>query len=44
MVKILGISGSPRHKSCNDAMTAALGAAAQVEGVETELVELRGKK
>ena len=44
MVKILGISGSPRHKSCYDAMTAALGAAAQVEGVETELVELRGKK
>lgn len=45
MVKILGICGSPRRKSAYTALTAALEAAQNSgEEVETELVELRGKK
>lgn len=45
MVKILGICGSPRRKSAYTALKAALEAAENSgEAVETELVELRGKK
>ena len=45
MIKILGICDSPRKRSAYTAMEAALqGAAASGESVETELVELRGKK
>lgn len=44
MVKIIGINGSPRQKSCHDALTEALKAAESVGGVETELIELRAKK
>lgn len=44
MVKILAISGSPRKKSTYSALTAALEGAKTVEGVEVELVELRGRK
>ena len=44
MVKILGMSGSPRKKSCVTALTAALSAAESTGGVETELIELRAKK
>ena len=45
MVKILGICGSPRKKSAFTALEAALEAARNSgEAVETELVELRGKK
>ena len=43
--KILGISGSPRPKSNTDVMiTEALKGAAEVEGVETEMISLGGKK
>ncbi len=44
MLKILGICGSPRKKSTYTAMEAALKAAEETGGVQTELVELRGKK
>ena len=44
MVKILGINGSPRSKSCSAALKAALAAAEATGDVEVELVELRGKK
>ena len=45
MVKILGICGSPRRKSCYKALETALEAAKNAEeGVEVELVELRAKK
>ena len=45
MVKILGICGSPRRKSCYRALQIALEAAKKTgDDVETELVELRGKK
>ena len=45
MVKILGICGSPRRKSAYTALLAALEAARDSgEQVETELVELRGRK
>ena len=45
MVKILGICGSPRKKSAYTALNTALEAAENSgEEVETELVELRGKK
>ena len=45
MVKILGICGSPRRKSAYTALLAALEAAKDSgEQVETELVELRGRK
>lgn len=45
MVKLLGICGSPRKKSAYTALKAALHAAEYSgEEVETELVELRGKK
>lgn len=44
-MKILGICASPRKKQTTYAMLeAALNAAAEVEGVETELIELAGKK
>ena len=43
MVKILGICGSPRRKSCYKALETALEAAKNAEeGVEGELVELQG--
>lgn len=45
MVKILGICGSPRKKSAYTALKAALeGAEKSGEEVQTELVELRGRK
>lgn len=45
MVKILGICGSPRKKSAYAALEAALeGARQSGEDVQTELIELRGKK
>ena len=43
--KILGISGSPRPNSNTDVMiTEALKGAAQVEGIETEMMSLGGRK
>lgn len=44
MIKILGVCGSPRKKSTYSALHAALLAAQQEGGVETELIELRGRK
>lgn len=44
MVKILGISGSPRKGATEYVVKEALQAAAQMPGVETELITLRGKK
>ena len=44
MVKILGVCGSPRNASTNFSLKMALKAASEVEGVEVELVELRGRK
>lgn len=44
MVKILGISGSPRKASTYHALEIALQAAASKGGVETELISLKGKK
>lgn len=45
MIKILGICGSPRRKSAYTALKTALEAAEKSgEEVQTELVELRGKK
>lgn len=43
MVKIIGICGSPRKKSSYKALSEALRAAEEQGGVETELIELRGK-
>ncbi len=44
MVKILGVCGSPRKASTYYALEQALEAAKAVEGVEVELIELRGRK
>ncbi|MEW6308602.1 MAG: flavodoxin family protein [Bacillota bacterium] len=44
MVKLLGISGSPRKASTEYAVKEALGAAGAVGGVETAYLSLRGKK
>ncbi|HEY3316751.1 MAG TPA: flavodoxin family protein [Bacillota bacterium] len=44
MVKILGISGSPRQAATYFAVQEALKAAAEVGGVETEFISLKGKK
>jgi len=44
MVKILGISGSPRKAATEYTLGRALSAAEKIEGVETELVTLRGRK
>ena len=44
MVKILGISGSPRDASTEYALKQALEAAQEVSGVKTQLISLRGKK
>jgi multimeric flavodoxin WrbA len=44
MTKILGICGSPRNAATEYALKQALEAAAQVEGIETQLITLRGKK
>lgn len=44
MVKILGISGSPRKSGTEYALKVALKAAEEVGGVETKSVTLRGKK
>ena len=42
-IKILGINGSPREKATFFAVQKALEAAAEVEGVETELISLSRK-
>lgn len=44
MVKILGISGSPRKGATEYVVGEALKAAAEIPGVETEMITLRGKK
>lgn len=44
MIKLLGICGSPRKASTYYALNEALKAASEIEGIETTLVELRGKK
>ncbi len=44
MVKILGICGSPRKAATEYTLEQALEAAASVEGVETEMIKLRGRK
>jgi len=44
MVKILGISGSPRKGSTEYSVLEALKAAAELPGVQTEYLSLRGKK
>ena len=44
MLKILAICGSPRKKSTYTALTEALKAAEEEGGIETELIELRGRK
>ncbi|MEL7609325.1 MAG: flavodoxin family protein [Bacillota bacterium] len=43
-IRILGISGSPRKGATSMAMQLCLNAAAEVEGVETILVDLAGKQ
>lgn len=43
-VKILGICGSYRKASTYAALEAAMDEAAKVEGVETQIIELRGRK
>lgn len=44
MVKILGVSGSPRKAATEFALKEALEAASQVPGIEVEFITLRGKK
>ena len=44
MLKLLGVCGSPRKKSSHLALQTTLEAAAAGGGIETELVELRGRK
>jgi len=44
MVKILGISGSPRKASTDYVVHAALKAAEEIPGIETEFWGVRGKK
>ena len=44
MYRILGICGSPRKKSSYTALKAALEAAEATGEIETELIELRGRK
>jgi multimeric flavodoxin WrbA len=44
MVKILGLSGSPRKGATEYTVEQALKAASKIEGIETELITLRGKK
>ncbi len=44
MLKILGVCGSPRRKSSYLALETALKAAGEDTQVQTELVELRGRK
>lgn len=44
MVKILGISGSPRNAATEYVLKEALKAANSVQGVSTEFLSLRGKK
>jgi multimeric flavodoxin WrbA len=43
MIRILGICGSPRKAATFYALSRALEAAGEIEGVQTVLVELRGK-
>ncbi|MDR3146069.1 MAG: flavodoxin family protein [Treponema sp.] len=43
MIRILGICGSPRKAATFYALSRALEAAEEIEGVEAALVELRGK-
>jgi len=44
LVKILGISGSPRNAATEFVLKRALEEASKVDGVSTELITLRGKK
>jgi len=44
MVKILGVCGSPRNAATEYVLKQALESAASIEGVETDLITLRGKK
>lgn len=44
MVKILGVCGSPRKAATEYVLREALEAAASIEGVETDIITLRGKK
>jgi multimeric flavodoxin WrbA len=43
MVKILGICGSPRKAASEYALAQALDAVSRVEGVDTDMITLRGK-
>ncbi len=44
MPKLLAICGSPRNAATEYVLREALGAAAEVPGIETDLILLRGKK
>lgn len=44
MVKILGVCGSPRKSSTFHALSVALKSAEEIDDVEVELIELRGRK
>lgn len=44
MVKILGVSGSPRKAATEYVVQEALKAISEIPGVETEMITLRGKK
>lgn len=44
LVKILGVSGSPRKAATQYVVQEALRAAGEISGVETEFIELRGKE
>ncbi|MEI7885301.1 MAG: flavodoxin family protein [Clostridia bacterium] len=44
MAKILGICGSPRKETTEYVLNAALAAARETAGIETEIMTLRGKK
>ena len=44
MVKVLGISGSPRKGSTEYVVEEALNAISEISGIETEMMTLRGKK
>lgn len=43
-IKILGICGSPRRASTYQALSLALDEAKKIDGVECEIIELRGRK
>ncbi len=44
MVKILGVSGSPRKAATEYALMQALEAAEEVKGIQTQLISLRNRK